>query len=214
MKFGSVVALNLAVISMIITSPIALAQQEARQPDPEQEISYPDDVKVNIVPIYGNDPCPESSADEIVVCPEYAEGDRYRVPKLLRNNPNDPENQSWNARATGLRTLGASGTNSCSPSGAGGFTGCIQSLIDSAYAERREAPGVEYGRIVDEERRKRLELIDGEAEDVERRIVEFEKARAEKEAAEAAAAEANSLDPKLEIIAEPGLPELEEDAEH
>lgn len=208
MRFGSLLTLNIAAIALAMP---AYAQQEARQPQAEQEVAFPEDVKVNLVPVYGDDPCPESTADEIVVCPVFDEGDRYRIPIALRNDPNDPANQSWTERAVSIRTLGASGTNSCSPSGAGGFTGCTQSLIDAAYAERRNAPDVEAGRLIAEERQKRLELIDAEAEDVERRIVELEKARAEKEAAEIVAAQAAAeatLDPQLRAEPEEDLPEI------
>ncbi len=208
MKLGSFIVWNVASIALVM--PV-YAQQEARQPDAEQEIAYPDDVKVKLVDRFGEDPCPKSTEDEIVVCSIYDEGDRYRIPAALRNDPNDPANQSWTERAIALRTLGASGVNSCSPSGVGGFTGCTQSLIDAAYAERRNAPNVEAGRIIAEERKERLELIDAEAEDVERRILEFEKARADKEAAEIAAAQAAaeaSLDPELKKESEDDLPEI------
>lgn len=208
MKLGSFLALNIAAIALAMP---AYSQQEARQPDLDQEIAYPEEAKVNLVSVYGDDPCPESGTDEIVVCAVFDEGDRYRIPQILRNDPNDPANQSWTERAVSIRTLGASGINSCSPSGAGGFAGCTQSLIDAAYAERRNAPNNEAGRLIAEERKKRLGLIDDEAEDVERRIVEIEKARAEKEAAEIAAAQAAAeatLDPKLEAEPEEGLPEI------
>ncbi len=208
MKFGSFLTLNIAVIALTLP---AYAQQEAQQPEAEQEIAFPEDVKVKLVDRFGEDPCPESTEDEIVVCSIYVEGDRYRIPQILRNDPNDPANQSWTQRAVSIRTLGASGTNSCSPSGAGGFTGCTQSLIDAAYAERRNAPNVEAGRLIAEERQKRLGLIDAEAEDVERRVVEIEKARAEKEAAEIAAAQAAAeaaLDPELKAETEEALPEI------
>ena len=201
MKFGSILTLSL---TAFIMAPVA-AQQEARQPEALQEQAYPDDVKVNIVERFGEDACPESTADEIVVCTVYDEGDRYRIPKLLRNDPNDPANQSWNERATSLRTLGAEGTNSCTPVGAGGFAGCLNELIGNAYAERENAPNVQAGQLIEEERKKRLGLIDAEAEDVERRIVEFEKARAEKEAAEAAAAQKQNEE---DAILNEKLPEL------
>lgn len=208
MKFGSFLAINISAIALAMP---AYAQQEARQPDAEQEIAFPEDVRVKLVDRFGDDACPESTEDEIVVCSIYNEGDRYRIPQILRNDPNDPANQSWTERAVSVRTLGASGINSCSPSGAGGFAGCTQSLIDAAYAERQNAPNVEAGRLIAEERQNRLELIDAEAEDVERRILELEKARAEKEAAEIAAAQAAAeatLDPKLETEPEEELPDI------
>lgn len=202
MKFGSIIAL-----SLVVSAPLA-AQQEARQPDAEQELEYAQDANVRIVETFGNDPCPESTADEIVVCPNYDENDRYRIPKLLRNNPDDPANKSWTERAVSLRTLGDTGTNTCSPVGAGGFAGCLSQLINTAVAQRENAPAVVAGALIEEERQKRLDLIDGEAEDVERRIVEIEKARVEKEAAETAAAEArekedSSLDDRLPDLIAP-----------
>lgn len=208
MKFGSFLAINISAIALALP---AYAQQEARQPDTEQEIAFPEDVRVKLVDRFGDDACPESTEDEIVVCSIYNEGDRYRIPQILRNDPNDPANQSWTERAVSIRTLGASGINSCSPSGAGGFAGCTQSLIDAAYAERQNAPNVEAGRLIAEERQKRLELIDAEAEDVERRVLEIEKARAEKEAAEIVAAQAAAeatLDPQLVAEPEDDLPDI------
>ena len=203
-----ILTLKIAAIGLIL-SPVAMAQQEAAQPAPEAELAFPEDVKVNIVDRFGDDECPQSTADEIVVCKVYDESERYRIPSILRNDPNDPDNQSWTGRAFTLRSLGASGTNSCSPGGAGGFTGCTQQLIDQAVAERKGAQSEEYGRLIAEERKKRLELIDAEAEDVERRVLEFEKARAQKEAAEAAAAADATLTVGDESNAPTGeLPEL------
>src|SRR5918996_799994 len=53
------------------------------------------DPRVNQLIIYGDDPCPQSTSDEIIVCARLPEGDRYRIPPNLRENPEDPENQSW-----------------------------------------------------------------------------------------------------------------------
>jgi hypothetical protein len=36
-----------------------------------------------------------------------------------------------------MEYAGASGTNSCSPSGAGGWTGCYQQMLRAAREERR-----------------------------------------------------------------------------
>lgn len=199
MKFGSILAL-----SLVASAPLA-AQQAAQQPGTDQEQALPEDVKVNIVERFGKDSCPESTAEEIVVCTIYDENDRYRIPKLLRNNPNDPANQSWTNRAVSLRTLGDGGTNTCSPIGPGGFAGCLNQLIQNATAQRENAPSVAAGELIAEERKKRLSLIDAEAEDVERRIVEIEKARAEKDAQEAAAANAQQEE---DAILDDRLPEL------
>jgi hypothetical protein len=87
--------------------------------------------------VYGNDPCPRSQGDEIVVCARQPESERYRVPKVLRDARKNGID-SWGQRAESLEYVGASGTASCSPAGAGGWTGCQNQLLSQARAERRE----------------------------------------------------------------------------
>ena len=57
-----------------------------------------------------------------------------RIPKELRTDPNRPQVQSWANRARSIEYVGAEGINSCSPTGAGGFTGCFA-------ADRARKPG-------------------------------------------------------------------------
>jgi hypothetical protein len=142
----------------------------------------PGDEKINQLIIYGDDKCPESVGDEIVVCARMGEADRYRIPTNLRDNPNDPRNQAMSERIKSYEYVAASGTMSCSPSGAGGFTGCGFREIDRAYAEKAQDPGITFGRLIAAERAKRMAGIDAEAAEVEARVVEFEKGRAEREA--------------------------------
>lgn len=159
------------------------------------------DEKINQLIIYGDDKCPESTGDEIVVCARMGEADRYRIPTNLRGDPNDPRNQAMSERIKSYEYVGASGTMSCSPSGAGGFTGCGLAEINKAYAEKAQDPGITFGRLIAAERAKRMAGIDAEAAEVEERVVEFEKGRAEREAKlqaeleakEAAGAEAEPL---------------------
>jgi hypothetical protein len=153
------------------------------------------DEKINQLIIYGDDKCPESKGDEIVVCAR--EADRYRIPSSLRDDPNDPRNQAMSERIKSYEYVGASGTMSCSASGAGGFTGCGLKEIDRAYAEKAQDPGIVFGRLIAAERAKRMAGIDAEAAEVEARVAEFEKGRAEREAklqAELDAKEAASAD--------------------
>jgi hypothetical protein len=42
--------------------------------------------KMNMVIIYGDDKCPESSDDTITVCARKGEGERYRIPEPLRTS--------------------------------------------------------------------------------------------------------------------------------
>lgn len=142
----------------------------------------PGDEKINQLIVYGDDACPESKGDEIVVCARMNEADRYRIPTSLRSDPNDLRGQAWSERVMAYEYVGASGTMSCSPSGAGGFTGCGIKEIDKAYAEKAQDPGITFGRLIAAERSKRMAGIDAEAAEVEARTIEFEKGRAEREA--------------------------------
>lgn len=140
------------------------------------------DPKINTVIIFGEDDCPESTDEQINVCAILVEADRYRIPPALRSDPNDPKNQSWTQRVIGYRYVGREGNMSCSPSGAGGWTGCGLREIESAYEEKATDPGITFGRLIAEERKKRLAGIDAEAEEVEKRVLQFEKERAERDA--------------------------------
>lgn len=144
--------------------------------------------KVKQVFVYGDDPCPRSTNDEIVVCARMPDGDRYRIPKELRDNPNAPENQSWGARARSLEYVGASGVDSCSPTGAGGFTGCFQKMARQAHEERETTLGkAGWADAVAAARAKRLEKIDAESKTIEAEARAREADAATEKAKEAAA---------------------------
>ncbi|MEH6827040.1 MAG: hypothetical protein V7665_02920 [Parasphingorhabdus sp.] len=154
---------------------------------PVQAQDKPGD-RVNQLVIYGDDPCPQSSDEEIVVCARKDEGDRYRIPETLRSGSlGDAKNQAWSERVRSYEYVGKSGTNSCSPTGAGGFTGCTQALLSQAYAEKGIDDTVNWGQLIEEERQNRLSRIDAESDAVEERVLEIE---ANREARDAAAEEA------------------------
>lgn len=161
---------------------------------PAQAQDQPGD-RVNQLVIYGDDPCPQSSAEEIVVCARKDEGDRYRIPETLRSGSlGDAKNQAWSERVRSYEYVGKSGTSSCSPTGAGGFTGCTQALLSQAYAEKGIDDTVNWGQLIEEERQNRLSRIDAESDAVEERVLEIE---ADREAREAAAEDARDrLDAK------------------
>ncbi len=140
------------------------------------------DEKINQLIVYGNDQCPESKGEEIVVCARMAEKERYRIPTPLRDDPNDIRKDAWTNRVVAYEYVAAAGTMSCSPTGAGGFTGCGLGEINKSYAEKKQDPGINFGRLIAAERRKRLAGIDAESALVEERVKQFEKERAEKEA--------------------------------
>lgn len=129
---------------------------------PAQAQSAAEEAKVNLVIVYGEDKCPESTPDMITVCARKNEGERYRIPEPLRESVS-PQNDSWTNRVKAYETVNASGTMSCSPAGAGGWTGCSGKLIDNAYAEKRSDPGIRAGELIAAERAKRLSTIDADA---------------------------------------------------
>ena len=98
---------------------------------------------VSEIIVYGTDPCPRSTDDNIVVCARKPEGDRYRIPEKLRSSGTFQQRQNWASRATQFETYGRTGINTCSPVGPGGFTGCSQKLTDQAFRELREQRAAE-----------------------------------------------------------------------
>lgn len=137
--------------------------------------------KITQAIVYGEDECPAAGGDEIVVCARLPEQERYRVPELFRGGDLlSPKNEAWANKVTSLERIGRFGTDSCSPAGLGGFTGCTQSLISAAYAERRAVDKTDWEALVADERRKRLESIDAAADLVEAAVVADEKAREER----------------------------------
>lgn len=95
--------------------------------------------------IYGNDRCPSSGGQEIVVCVRKPETERYRIPQELRDSDISPNNVSWAARARSVEFVGQSGTQSCSGSGSGGWTGCMQKMIAEAHAARQAQKKADAG---------------------------------------------------------------------
>lgn len=94
--------------------------------------------KISEIIVYGTDPCPRSTDDEVVVCARKPEAERYRIPEKLRQGGSYQSRQAWANRAIAFETYGKTGINSCSPVGAGGFTGCSQQLTKQAFKELEE----------------------------------------------------------------------------
>ena len=94
--------------------------------------------KVSEIIVYGTDPCPRSTDDEIVVCARKSETERFRIPERYRKGGSIQSRQAWAVRARQFETVGATGVNSCSPVGPTGFTGCLGQLTRQAFQERNE----------------------------------------------------------------------------
>ena len=86
--------------------------------------------------VYGNDPCPRSTDDEVVVCARRPEAERYRIPERLREGGSLQSRTAWATRARSLEYVGRTGIQSCSPVGPGGHTGCLEQLLGAARVER------------------------------------------------------------------------------
>ncbi|WP_164118894.1 hypothetical protein [Sphingorhabdus sp. Alg239-R122] len=167
--------------AIMVFSAFAVTPAQAQEQLPPADA---ENYRVNTLMIFEGEECPPSTDEEIVICGVV---DRYRIPKVLREDPNDPVNQSWSQKVKSFQYVGATGTESCSPVGAGGFTGCTTQLINRAYKEREQAPEKRYGQLIEEARGERLSRIDEEAAEVQARREAIE---AELEARERAAAEA------------------------
>ena len=100
---------------------------------PSAPASAQNNVRMQVV--YGDEACPSSNGEIIVVCVRRDESERYRIPPELRDTRDLAANQSWLAQSQAVEYVGRGGTMSCSPVGPGGFTGCTEQLLRSARAE-------------------------------------------------------------------------------
>ena len=126
-------SIKLAAIVMALSAAPAFGQDDeasAAEGTPDRE---------STVLVYGEDPCPASTENEVVVCARRPEEERFRIPRSLRR-PSHPE-QSWASRVESLEEASRdSRPNSCSVVGTYGQSGCTAALIRQWYAERRARP--------------------------------------------------------------------------
>ena len=113
----------------------ALAQDDslAQTGEPPQRTS--------VLYTYGDEPSPEPVGDEIIVCAQQPESERYRVPKELRKELQDDEavgGGSWASTVEGYDNIArATHPNSSSPVGSYGFTGCASAALRQWFEARR-----------------------------------------------------------------------------
>lgn len=123
----------IAFAALLVASAPALAQEAQTGTTPE---------RIRSVTLTGDQKCPESTAEEVVVCSRIDPDEQYRVPKELRDAAEVPaQNQSWVNRAATVDQIGrvAGGLpDTCSPVGTGGQTGCALAL-NRAYAAEKKA---------------------------------------------------------------------------
>ena len=94
--------------------------------------------RISEIIVYGTDPCPRSTDDEVVVCARKPESERFRIPERYRQSGPRQTREAWANKAIAFETYSKNGINSCSPVGPSGLTGCTQQLINQAFKERRE----------------------------------------------------------------------------
>ncbi|MEO0870980.1 MAG: hypothetical protein AAFY19_03325 [Pseudomonadota bacterium] len=131
--------------------------------------------RVNMVIAYSEDECPEQTEEgEIVVCQILVEAERYRIPSNLRAS-DSPQNVSRVKEVEKLKYVGDFGAYSCSPAGAGGFTGCTEKFIESAYQEKSEAETIRFSQLIEAQRQERLSTIDASAAEMQERVEQIER---------------------------------------
>lgn len=173
--------------ALALFSPQLAAAQETSEQNPGE--------KINQLIVYGEDPCPASSDGSITVCARKEEAERFRIPALLREEPNAAANQAWGERVKAYETVGAAGVNSCSPIGVSGASGCVLKLVNRAYAEKKQSSDIQFGKLIEAERAKRMQSIDADTASEQARVEVLEKAYEAKLAKERAAEIASGQPP-------------------
>jgi hypothetical protein len=154
----------------LFIAPAAVAVLALASPAAAQSASE----KINMVIAYDASECPVAQPGELVVCEILVEADRYRIPSNLRTS-DDPTNKSPAGQVEEIKYVGDFGAMSCSPAGAGGFTGCTQKFIDAAYQDRAEADSVRFGLLIEQARQERLSTIDADAAAEQERVEMIER---------------------------------------
>ena len=90
--------------------------------------------------IYGDDKCPESNGEEIVVCRRQPESERYRDPLRNQRSEGSMPRQAELAASPGVNGTGVNptGVGSCSATGPGGASGCFKAAAQKARQENKE----------------------------------------------------------------------------
>jgi hypothetical protein len=154
----------------LLLAPAALALLAAASPAAAQSANE----KINMVIAYSADECPTAQPGEVVVCEILVEEERYRIPSNLRYSDN-PANRSLARQVDEIKYVGDFGAMSCSPAGAGGFTGCTQKFIEAAYKDKAEEEGIRFGKLIEAARAERLSTIDADAAAEQERVESIER---------------------------------------
>ena len=111
-----------AAAALVLTTPQLNAPALAASPQQ----------KLATMLVFGSDPCPRSSEDEVIVCARQPESERYRIPKQFRGRQyNAARDGSWAGTAKVLEYVSRQGLpDSCSPTGSYGQSGCFRKFLE------------------------------------------------------------------------------------
>lgn len=101
-----------------------------------------------IIDVYGDEKCPSSNGQQIVVCRRHDLKEKYRIPKDLRDSEQEPQAAGGNVGAlSAVNTTGGTGVQvqSCNAIGAGVNAGCTKSQLDAWKAAQRAQKKQEDG---------------------------------------------------------------------
>ena len=129
-KFSDRFVIQCAIFLMFAGVPAVATADEG-----EIEVSE----KWSVLVTYGDDECPEAEGDEIVVCAQRPESERYRIPKELRKTEEQlAAGHAWTSTVASHDEAARAGRpNSCSVVGSNGFSGCRSAALRQWFAERR-----------------------------------------------------------------------------
>jgi hypothetical protein len=126
---------NIATAGLIAVTCCLWSASAAAEPAPD--LDTPE--RINILVTFGEDECPEAEGDEIVVCAQRPESERYRIPPELRESEEEQAGeQSWASTVASHDEAARPGRpGSCSVVGTFGFTGCQAAIMRQWFDERR-----------------------------------------------------------------------------
>lgn len=123
-----------------LLAALTLAMPAAAQDDSLAQSAQPPQ-RTSVLYTYGDEPCPEPEGNEIVVCAQQPESERYRVPKELREELQDDApagGGSWASKVEGYDNIARqTRPDSCSPVGSYGYTGCAALALRQWFEARR-----------------------------------------------------------------------------
>ena len=85
--------------------------------------------------VFGTDPCPRSTDDQIVVCTRRPDKERFRIPPNLRESGPPQATNSWVNRAKAFDNSRRIGPMACDAVGPAGQSGCLLQEINQAARE-------------------------------------------------------------------------------